>query len=179
MEGYVPTPFVAYGVRLLGAVAGVMVTASHNPPADNGFKLYGGNGSQIIPPEDADVARAIEGNLTPWQGRYDVDAVLTHPHAADVTTLVADAYYAALVPRCGAQSKLPVVYTAMHGVGAKWLDRAFALVGHAPVVPVWAQREPDPSFPTVAFPNPGACVTVCVCVWWKPPHNAVCMNRVS
>ena len=154
LEGLVPTPFVAYAVKHLSTAAGIMVTASHNPPLDNGFKLYYNNGSQIIPPHDAGIAQAIVDNLIPWQQKYDTEGVLTHPLASDVTTRIADSYYTTLPPLCTVGSALAVTYTAMHGVGARWIDRAFSVFGHAPVLAVPSQRDPDPTFPTVAFPNP-------------------------
>lgn len=92
LENFVATPLVAYGVRFFDCVAGIMVTASHNPKADNGFKVYWGNGSQIIPPHDAGIARCIESNLSPWQ-EYDLDAVLTHSRAHDGTQELADSYF--------------------------------------------------------------------------------------
>ena len=154
LEGFVPTPFVAYAVKHLSTAAGIMVTASHNPPLDNGFKLYYNNGSQIIPPHDAGIAQAIVDNLMPWQPQFDTEGVLTHPLASDVTTRIADSYYTTLPPLCSVGSALAVTYTAMHGVGARWIDRAFTVVGHASVLSVPSQRDPDPTFPTVAFPNP-------------------------
>ena len=178
LEDLVPTPFVAFAVKVLGTAAGIMVTASHNPPLDNGFKLYYSNGSQIIPPHDEGIAKAILSNLTPWQV-YDLAGVLTHPGAIDCTSDIATQYYeglARLYPtrvihspdsttsantgstdsgsHSGSHSGFKVTYTAMHGVGAKWIDRAFEAVGHARVLSVPCQREPDPTFPTVAFPNP-------------------------
>jgi phosphomannomutase len=152
----VPTPFVAFGVKHFKAAAGIMVTASHNPKRDNGFKVYWNNGCQIIPPHDSGIAEKILANLRPWI-KYDTESVLAHPLARVVTDEVADAYYNAMkrlsftpVPK----SQLLVTYTAMHGVGKKWLLRAFELYGHAPPSLVEAQCEPDPNFPTVVFPNP-------------------------
>jgi phosphomannomutase len=148
-----PTPVLAFAVRHLATSAGVMVTASHNPPNDNGYKVYLGgtdHGSQIVAPADAEIAAHIE--------RVAATAVVPDlPRAAfetvgeDLvdeyvrrTALVADA------PR--AQPR--VVYTAMHGVGWATAARAFAAAGFDAPAIVSAQISPDPAFPTVAFPNP-------------------------
>ena len=169
LEDFVATPLVAFAVRKLGCCCGVMVTASHNPKRDNGFKVHWGSGSQIIPPHDAGIAAAIDANLAPWQEEYDCDNVLSHPLAKDVTDEIADAYYAEIVkllavPRTspeGATAPRPrLAYTAMHGVGRKWIQRAFRAAGLSDkeeptllsVVP--SQAEPDADFPTVIFPNP-------------------------
>lgn len=163
LEGFVATPLVAYGVRRLGCCCGVMVTASHNPKRDNGFKVYWGNGSQIIPPHDAGIAAAIEANLAPWQESYDCSGVTAHVLAKDVTDEVAAAYYGdivKLVPAGAASGGVRIAYTAMHGVGRKWLERAFSAAGlcnnpaDATLSIVPSQAEPDPEFPTVVFPNP-------------------------
>jgi len=118
LEDYVPTPFVAFGVTLLGAAAGIMVTASHNPKMDNGFKVYWGNGSQIIPPHDIEIAKAIDGNLKPWGTEISLDSVLSHHLAENATTKVADSYYESIVKLSTRRSvnmnnPIPVVYTPM------------------------------------------------------------------
>ena len=164
LEGFVPTPFVAFGVKKLGCCCGIMVTASHNPKRDDGFKVYWGNGSQIIPPHDAGIAASIEANLEPWTDSHDCAGVPSHPLASDVTADIAAAYFAEIVKLVPAATAGPtkVAYTAMHGVGKQWLVRAFAAAGLTgpagseqetlSVVP--SQAEPDPEFPTVVFPNP-------------------------
>ncbi|MFD6322669.1 phospho-sugar mutase [Streptomyces sp. NPDC058442] len=145
-----PTPVLAFAIRHLGAVAGVEVTASHNPPRDNGYKVYLGDGSQIVPPADVEIAAEIAavGSLddvsrptTGWQTLDDsvLDAYLART----------DAVLAEDSPR-GART----VYTAMHGVGKDVLLAAFARAGFPEPVLVAEQAEPDPDFPTVAFPNP-------------------------
>ncbi len=146
-----PTPVLAYAIRHLGAAAGVMVTASHNPPQDNGYKVYLGDGSQIVPPADAEIAEQIAA-VGP------LDAV---PRARDgawrvLGDDVLDAYLdrAAAVVRPGGPRELSVVYTPMHGVGMETLDAAFARAGFAAPLRVERQAAPDPDFPTVAFPNP-------------------------
>ncbi|MFJ7061071.1 phospho-sugar mutase [Streptomyces microflavus] len=145
-----PTPVLAYAIRHLGAVAGVEVTASHNPPRDNGYKVYLGDGSQIVPPADGEIAAAIaavgplDGVARPedgWQtlGEEVLDAYLART----------DAVLTAASPRTAL-----TVYTAMHGVGTSVLTAAFDRAGFPAPVLVTEQAEPDPDFPTVAFPNP-------------------------
>ncbi|GAB2995231.1 phospho-sugar mutase [Streptomyces pseudoechinosporeus] len=146
-----PTPVLAFAIRHLGAVAGVEVTASHNPPRDNGYKVYLGEGSQIVPPADAEIAAEIEAisglNDVPrpaggWETLAD-DSVLSAYLARTDAVLAADS------PRTAR-----TVYTAMHGVGKDTLLAAFARAGFPEPVLVAEQADPDPDFPTVAFPNP-------------------------
>ncbi|MET7935200.1 phospho-sugar mutase [Streptomyces sp. NPDC005322] len=145
-----PTPVLAFAIRHLGAVAGIEVTASHNPPRDNGYKVYLGDGSQIVPPADAEIAAEIAavGSLndvprpdTGWETLDDgiLDAYLARTDAV-------------LTP--GSPRNAHVVYTPMHGVGRDTLTAAFARAGFPPPTVVAEQAEPDPAFPTVAFPNP-------------------------
>jgi phosphomannomutase len=92
---------------------GVMVTASHNPKADNGFKVYWSNGSQIIPPHDANIASAIDANLQPWQ-TYDIDGVTSHPLLKNVTDEIADAYFTAIAKLADASKPIqPAVLPAL------------------------------------------------------------------
>ncbi|WP_432056926.1 phospho-sugar mutase [Streptomyces sp. bgisy022] len=145
-----PTPVLAFAIRHLGAVAGVEVTASHNPPRDNGYKVYLGDGSQIVPPADAEIAAEIEA----------VASLADVPRPADgwetLDDGVLDAYLArtdaVLAPDSPRTAR--TVYTAMHGVGKDVLLAAFARAGFPEPVLVAEQAEPDPDFPTVAFPNP-------------------------
>ncbi len=149
MPGPLPTPMVPYAVAALGAAAGVMVTASHNPPADNGYKLYGGDGAQIVPPVDSVVERlmaaAAEANL----GRRGDPG-----HQVIGPALLAR--YREHVSRRFAVSKstLRTVYTPLHGVGGAVVLEVLAGAGHRQVEVVAEQFEPDGAFPTVAFPNP-------------------------
>ncbi|MFD5266985.1 phospho-sugar mutase [Streptomyces sp. NPDC058335] len=145
-----PTPVLAYAIRHLGAVAGVEVTASHNPPRDNGYKVYLGDGSQIVPPADAEIAAEIDAirsldDVPRPDGGWEVldDSVL------DAYLARTDAVLSAGSPRTAR-----TVYTAMHGVGKDVLLAAFARAGFPEPVLVAEQAEPDPDFPTVAFPNP-------------------------
>ena len=152
-----PTPLLAFAIRQLGAAAGVMVTASHNPPADNGYKLYLGDGAQIIPPVDAQIEAAIDG-LGPLAAVPA--AALASPLITQHGDEVAQAYLAAIVaaspglPAAAGPRPLGVVYTALHGVAAGLALRAFGQAGFPPPQVVAAQADPDPDFPTVAFPNP-------------------------
>ena len=150
-----PTPVLAFAVRHLDASAGVMVTASHNPPNDNGYKVYLGgenHGSQIVSPVDAeiaahilDVARGSVADL-PRSDRYEVASDDVEQAYIDATVAVA----ATETPR----DAVSFVYTAMHGVGWRTAREVFARAGFAEPTPVTAQIDPDPAFPTVAFPNP-------------------------
>ncbi|MFI8229562.1 phospho-sugar mutase [Streptomyces sp. NPDC085900] len=145
-----PTPVLAFAIRHLGAVAGVEVTASHNPPRDNGYKVYLGDGSQIVPPADAEIAAQIESITS----LHDVPRPETGWQTLDDAVL--DAYLArtdeVLAPTSPRTAR--TVYTAMHGVGRDTLLAAFARAGFPEPVLVAEQADPDPDFPTVAFPNP-------------------------
>ncbi|MFF7235891.1 phospho-sugar mutase [Streptomyces collinus] len=145
-----PTPVLAFAIRHLGAVAGVEVTASHNPPRDNGYKVYLGDGSQIVPPADAGIAAEIDAIAS----LHDVPRPESGWETLDDAVL--DAYLArtdaVLAP--GSPRTARTVYTAMHGVGRDVLVAAFARAGFPEPVLVAEQAEPDPDFPTVAFPNP-------------------------
>lgn len=154
----VPTPFVPAAVTQLGCAAGVMITASHNPKEYNGVKVYWSNGCQIIPPHDAGIAAAIEANLELWPIDPGALAAGGHPLAPDPLRQVADAYYAALTASLHFRSvnaDAPrMAYTALHGVGTPWVERAFAAFGLPPPVLTPSQCGPDPDFSTVTFPNP-------------------------
>jgi phosphomannomutase len=149
-----PTPVLAFAVRALGAVAGVMVTASHNPPDDNGYKVYLDDGAQLVPPADALIEAAIgavgPARAVPRTGGHGVlgDDVLTEYVAAVVRALDPGR-----VPEAD-RAALRVAYTAMHGVGASTTRLVFAAAGFAEPASVPEQDEPDARFPTVSFPNP-------------------------
>ncbi|BDZ53796.1 hypothetical protein GCM10025870_08690 [Agromyces marinus] len=148
-----PTPVLAFAVRHLDTSAGVMITASHNPPNDNGMKVYlGGDdgGAQIVAPADAEIAAHISRIAAST-------AVPDLPRGAVETAdeSVVDAYVAATAAVASAPTAQPkVVYTAMHGVGWETLQRVLEAAGFAAPALVSAQIEPDARFPTVAFPNP-------------------------
>ena len=153
LPGPVPTPVLAYAVRALGAAAGVMVTASHNPPGDNGYKVYlgaplGGGGRQIAPPADAAIAARIAAAPpaaeVPRAGGWELpDSSVAAAYAARVASLV----------RPGPRD-LRVASTPLPGVGRDLALDVFARAGFAPPAVVAEQAEPDPDFPTVGFPNP-------------------------
>jgi phosphomannomutase len=149
-----PTPLLAFAVRHLRAAAGVMITASHNPPGDNGYKLYLGDGAQIVPPADAEIESAISqlGQLS----QIPV-AAPDSPLISRLDDAVARAYLdavCAISPAPAGAAGLRFVYTPLHGVAAGLALRAFRQAGFPAPVMVAAQAEPDPGFPTVAFPNP-------------------------
>ncbi len=148
----VATPVLAWSITHLDAAAGVVVTASHNPPADNGYKVYLGDGAQIVPPHDVGISARIAA----------VDPTSVLMAAADDSLIssvgddLVDAYLAAIpaVRRRPDVPGVPVAYTAMHGVGGDTLVRAFEAAGLEPPHVVAEQFEPDGTFPTVSFPNP-------------------------
>lgn len=155
---FAPTPLTAYAVKKLGACAGVMVTASHNPPEYNGYKVYAGNAAQIIPPVDAQIANEIEkapaAKDVPMLSADDAKkSGLVHAVSADVTRAYLDAVRA-LSRRKDGDRALSIVYTAMHGVGNPLAMKALAEAGFTNVHTVEEQAVPDAKFPTVAFPNP-------------------------
>ncbi|MBN1093869.1 phospho-sugar mutase [Blastococcus sp. TML/M2B] len=147
-----PTPVLSFAVRHLGCVAGIMVTASHNPPDDNGYKVYLGDGAQLVPPADREIEAAIAA-VGPAREVPLSDEWLTL--GDDVAADYVAAVVAALAPeRVPSRGGLRVAYTAMHGVGAETTRAVFAAAGLAEPVSVPEQDEPDPTFRTVAFPNP-------------------------
>jgi phosphomannomutase len=159
-----PTPLLAFAVRHLAAAAGIMITASHNPAADNGYKLYLDDGAQIVPPVDAQIEAAI-ARLGPLSQipAGPLDGPLATWHGDDVAQAYLDAIIAAFprrladAPRTGAAptgAPPRVVYTPLHGVAAGLALRAIERAGFPPPLVVAAQAEPDPGFPTLAFPNP-------------------------
>ncbi|MBK5223073.1 MAG: phospho-sugar mutase [Acidimicrobiia bacterium] len=147
-----PTPVLAFAVRHFGASGGVMVTASHNPLTDNGYKVYLADGAQIVPPHDS----AISGRIRLAAERPIELASPEDPAIVRVGDEVVDAYLdmVAAQRHTTDTDDLAVVYTAMHGVGRDVLLAAFDRCGLAPPSVVAAQAEPDPDFTTVSFPNP-------------------------
>lgn len=143
-----PTPVLAFAVRHLGAAAGVMVTASHNPRDDNGYKVYLGDGSQLVSPADAEISARIEA----------IDKVAGVPRSDGWTMLgddVRDAYLDAIASGLAPGPRgLSIAYTPLHGVGAETVRAALARAGFADPVVVPEQAAPDPDFPTTQFPNP-------------------------
>lgn len=160
-ETPVHTPLVPFGVRHLNAVAGVMVTASHNPAMDNGYKVYWENGCQIIPPHDKGIAAAIDANLKPVT--WDTTPVDEgHLLIEGALGLCQDTYLEVIKKAAHPKGvkfadDFKFVYTPMHGVGLKPMNLALEKLGHGlagRIVVVDAQAHPDPDFPTVKFPNP-------------------------
>ena len=150
-----PTPVLAYAVRNLKCDVGIMVTASHNPPQDNGYKVYLGGtvggvryeGSQIISPADSEISADIAS----------VPALNTLVRSQGWTTLDEshiDAYVSATSRLATKAGTLRIVYTAMHGVGTETLEKVFKAAGFPAPILVSEQAQPDPDFPTVKFPNP-------------------------
>eukprot|EP00930_Biecheleria_cincta_P065181 TRINITY_DN5087_c0_g2_i1.p1 TRINITY_DN5087_c0_g2~~TRINITY_DN5087_c0_g2_i1.p1 ORF type:complete len:553 (+),score=99.09 TRINITY_DN5087_c0_g2_i1:53-1711(+) len=147
-----PTPVLAWNITRSNAAGGVMVTASHNPPADNGYKVYLESGSQIVPPHDAQISAAIRRlNATEIELSDENDSL--------ITVLGNDAWdeYISWVPSVRLQphvAGVKIAYTAMHGVGGRSIERAFQQAGFEAPLSVSEQQAPDGSFPTVSFPNP-------------------------
>jgi phosphomannomutase len=150
----VPTPVLAFAIRKLGACAGVMVTASHNPPQDNGYKVYLGDGRQIVSPVDEQISNFIKTVS-------DVREIPQGSAGAIVSDEVLDTYRSLTAkfivdgPTSETERKVVTsVYTAMHGVGWKALQTVMLDSGFTEPIAAQEQRDPDPAFPTVAFPNP-------------------------
>jgi phosphomannomutase len=173
----VPTPLVAFAVKHLGAAAGVVVTASHNTPEYNGYKVYGGDGAQVAPPLDERIARALDlapparviarAVLGPAVLGPAVEAARDAGPIAFVGDDLANAYVAAIrfaSNRIGKRDlhdagnrkdrTIPIVYTPLHGVGHRLMSRVLREAGFTAVTTVPEQEQPDGAFPTVAFPNP-------------------------
>jgi len=154
----VPTPLTAFAVTHLNACAGVMVTASHNPPEYNGYKVYAPNGAQIIPPMDAEIAAQIEAaeaaNAVP---RLSLEEGFDQDLVCEIGPAVFEAYLsgvADLIPQAGPGRGLTIAYTPLHGVGAELTEQVFSRCGFSALHTTPQQREPDGGFPTVTFPNP-------------------------
>lgn len=178
-DHFVATPLVPFCVEQRGCAAGIMVTASHNPKDDNGFKVYWGNGAQIVPPHDKGIEACIAQNLVPFSEALELLSIPTElssngtgvitdasklresPLCNNPTDEIGELYFNSMSERVcryrdeNAQSvAIPITYTAMHGVGHAWTSRSFEAFGLHPYIPVEQQIEPDPTFPTVPFPNP-------------------------
>ncbi|HEX6301977.1 MAG TPA: phospho-sugar mutase [Acidimicrobiia bacterium] len=152
-----PTPLVAYAAKHLSASAAVVVTASHNPPADNGYKVYGPNAALIVSPIDIEIQEAIA--VAPGASEIDrIERVFTGSSAFvnPIDESILDCYWEEVAATRSRKtgSALQVVYTPIHGVGGDVVLDLMQRAGHTGVVAVPEQAEPDGSFPTVAFPNP-------------------------
>lgn len=161
----VPTPFVPFTILQKKCLAGVMVTASHNPKEDNGYKVYWGNGAQIIPPHDKGIQQSILDNLEPKDSSWQTEILEKNPLLQDLYEEMSAAYYKTLRAHIPSKfleinekqknlGKFKFVYTAMHGVGWPYVEKAFKETNLPELLPVEQQKTPDPEFPTVKFPNP-------------------------
>ncbi|RIB19197.1 hypothetical protein C2G38_2036248 [Gigaspora rosea] len=153
----VHTPLVPYGVKKLKAACGIMITASHNPKQDNGYKVYWENACQIIPPQDDGIRDAISNNLEPWV--WDPNFVDNNELCIDNINEISVAYFEELKAlSChredNAASNLKFVYTALHGVGTPAAKRIFETFSLKSPIHTKEQADPDPDFSTVTFPNP-------------------------
>lgn len=156
----IPTPLVPFGVDYFNCDVGVMITASHNPKDDNGYKVYWSNGCQIIPPHDSNIADSILNNLAPIKDSYNTEKVMTgNPNLKFVKEESLTAYLLHLnskLIKFKNLNDLKFVYTPMHGVGLEVFQQAVKFLGvedlHGLIVE--KQSVPDPNFPTVKFPNP-------------------------
>ena len=150
LDGPVPTPVLAFAVRHFGADAGVMVTASHNPPGDNGYKVYLGDGAQLVPPHDRAIEAAIEAAGLPGVALPPpADGGVVVLHSGDIVGAYLDAVLGDLGDGPDL-SGLRIAYTALHGVGRLTVERALARLD-ATVAVVPSQADPDPDFPTITW----------------------------
>ena len=168
-----PTPVLAYATTALKADVGVMVTASHNPPQDNGYKVYIGPdadgiayaSSQIINPTDGFIASEISA----------ITSLKSQPRGKSWTVLdesLIDEYVQRTSALGSKPGTLKIVYTAMHGVGTQTLSQVFAKAGFPDLILVSEQADPDPDFPTVAFPNPEEPGAINLALATARSHNA-------
>jgi len=151
-----PTPLVAYAGLTLGACASIVITASHNPPKDNGYKVYSANGAQIVSPTDVEIADEI-AMIGPANAVPRSDDPLEGPRAVPIDAEMFEAYLrdvSVWLPNVVGNREIRIVYTAMHGVGGRFVTAALRRFGFGNVHPVARQYEPDGTFPTVSFPNP-------------------------
>ncbi|KAK6459751.1 Phosphoglucomutase/phosphomannomutase [Scheffersomyces xylosifermentans] len=163
-RGYVHTPLVPFAIDHFGASGGVMVTASHNPARDNGYKVYYGNGCQIIPPHDEGIAESIDKNLKPWleekvwdiTGNFlrGIQSKLLVPVKDEVSGKYIEAISSKLIAGNDTNLGFDFVYTPMHGVGLEIFEKCANLFKGVKYEVVKEQANPDPKFTTVKFPNP-------------------------
>jgi phosphomannomutase len=175
LEGFVLTPLVPFALQRVGAVAGIMVTASHNPKQDDGYKVYASDGCQIRAPMETEISAEIMDNLEPWKDYGKIIEVKQQEYKDDpclglsspeMTQELLDAYFAALLSSglMTGQAKMQhlpsslsppsFAYTAMHGIGHKFASKVFEVFELPPFKAVPAQKDPDFTSPTVPFPNP-------------------------
>ncbi|KAF5351599.1 hypothetical protein D9758_007163 [Tetrapyrgos nigripes] len=153
-QGLVHTPMVPFTVKRVGAACGVMITASHNPKHDNGYKVYWENAVQIISPHDKGISDSIKVNLEPQT--WDT-GLIESPLSLNVTDEMKQAYFMSLLDLKNLQLPLSrrckFINTSMHGVGHPFVEKALGMLGIS-IIPVPEQQHPDPEFPTVSYPNP-------------------------
>ncbi|CAA7270161.1 unnamed protein product [Cyclocybe aegerita] len=157
LHGLNHTPLVPFSIKRLNASCGVMITASHNPKQDNGYKVYWENAVQIIGPHDEGISTTIMNNLQPLP--YSTDDLTSFEFCVDLTEVLRKEYFDSLkalniVHNPPNTFNIKFVNTSMHGVSDVFVNRAFTTFGFPPYVPVTEQQLPDPEFPTVRFPNP-------------------------
>lgn len=158
--GVVPTPFIPFSVKKYSHASGVMVTASHNPKDDNGYKVYGSNGVQIVSPVDEEIQKSILANLTPLESSWDLSILKTSNNVQDTLEETFESYVKVISDSISPENKaineraaVLFTYTAMHGVGYRYVERVFREI-NVKFIPVSEQKDPHPDFPTVKFPNP-------------------------
>jgi len=172
----VPTPWVSYAVKKLKACGGVMITASHNPKMDNGYKVSWSNGSQIVTPYDLGIEDARNANLEPWSNSWDLEISTMEPNESanpgtpghiafkwrsDPFPVIWNSYFGDVKkemgfnpPEINAAARKRLVHTSMHGVAHKFAKRIFETLGLPKFLYVYHQYETDGEFPTLPFPNP-------------------------
>ncbi|XP_067407639.1 phosphopentomutase [Emydura macquarii macquarii] len=154
-----PTPFVPYTITHLKLSAGIMITASHNPKQDNGYKVYWENGAQITSPHDKGISQTIEKNQEPWPQAWDDSLVESSLLIHDPYITINKDYFKDIQKHCfhrniNKETKLKFIHTSVHGVGHEFVQSAFKAFDFKPPFAVPEQKDPDPEFPTVKYPNP-------------------------
>ncbi|KAI5752952.1 hypothetical protein M8J77_022222 [Diaphorina citri] len=153
-----PTPIIAYSIRALNLALGIMITASHNPKEDNGYKLYDSKGCQIISPIDKQIQEEIMRNLEIEDHIWNIDRIRDQIQPCPLDSVL-EKYGQSVLDGAydlglNEKSQVVITYSAMHGVGYPYVNQLFKLFKFKPLVLVDAQCSPDPEFPTVRFPNP-------------------------
>uniref|UniRef100_A0AAY4CI18 Uncharacterized protein n=1 Tax=Denticeps clupeoides TaxID=299321 RepID=A0AAY4CI18_9TELE len=143
----------------LGAAAGIMVTASHNPKEDNGYKVYWNNGAQISSPHDKEILRCIEESVEPWPDSWNEKLPDSSALRSDPLQEICHLYMEELSSLCfhrelNSKTSLKFVHSSFHGVGHRYVQQAFKVFGFPQPIPVPEQKDPDPNFSTVSCPNP-------------------------
>lgn len=154
-----PTPFVSFVMSCYRCICGVMITASHNPKEDNGYKVFGHNGAQIISPYDQYIEASIHSQLVPSDDAWDTSILQESELVYDPVENIERAYYEkisadSLFVDLNSNTRIKFTYSAMHGVGYPYMVKAFEAAKFKPLIAVEEQRDPDPEFPTVKYPNP-------------------------